>query len=149
MYNASLFGVSSWSSRTVKALPVLLPTSNRFRPLLDLPTCDPPTELIKRAITVRIRFLDFDGGTAKGVRRSLNNHGGASMFLWNAAVKHIYSLPEEQLAAAFNSDLLCKRFINEKLYAAKPLLQLPDEDYETFAIRKRKRDANDANVACE
>jgi hypothetical protein len=126
---------------------VLLPTSNRFRPLLDLPTCDPPTELIKRAITVRIRFLDFDGGTAKGVRRSLNNHGGASMFLWNAAVKHIYSLPEEQRAAAFNSDLLCKRFINEKLYAAKPLLQLPEEDYETFAIRKRKRDAKDANVA--
>ena len=140
-------GVSSWSSRTVKALPVLLPTSNRFRPLLDLPTSDPPSELIKRAISVRIRFQDFEGGTAKGVRRSLNNHGGASMFLWNAAVKHIYSVPEEERSAAFNVDLLCKRFINERLYEAKPLLQSPDECADAFAVRKRKRDAKDARVA--
>ena len=140
-------GVSSWSSRTVKSLPVLLPTSNRFRPLLDLPTSDPPSELIKRAISVRVRFRDFDGGTAKGVRRALNDHGGCSMFLWNAAVKYIYSLPEGERSAAFNVDLLCKRFINEKLYAAKPLLLSPGEDLDAFAVRKRKRDAKDARVA--
>ena len=117
---------------------MLLPTSNRFRPLLDLPTSDPPSEFIKRAISVRIRFLDFDGGTAKGVRRSLNNHGGASMFLWNAAVKHIYSVPEEERSAAFNVDLLCKRFMRKKdendvkfgrgiLCRARPLLSAAKE----------------------
>jgi hypothetical protein len=94
---------------------------------------------------MRIRFL---GAAKRDAARAFNNHGGGCRFLWNAAVKYISTLRPEQKSAAYNADLLCKRFINERLYATKELKPRgADESEEAFESRKRKRDDKLGKVA--
>ena len=123
-------GVSSWSSRTVRPLaPVAHP--NPYRLLFDLPSSEQPTEAIKRAIKMRVRFLDGDGVTAKAVRRSFNDHGGGVRYLWNAMTRWINKQPGNLRPVCFGENVL-KKFVSEGGHAIND------------AERKRKREEIEA-----
>jgi transposase len=102
-------------------------TQNTFRLLADLPQTAQPSELIKRAVRMRCRFLDDGPTQGKMVKKSFNNHGGGVRFIWNAMVKYIRKLPDNLRHKGFTENVL-KKFVSKGEYTG-----LPEE-------RKRKRD---------
>lgn len=139
----------TWASKTSK--PLLggwsFEDTNRFRPLFDLPEASPAPEIIKRAVSMRCRFIDVSGDPGGGARarRAFNNTGGAVRFLWNSALKYIKKLPAPERGRAFNADFLSKMFCSETTSESKG--QGDGETEEAFATRKRKRVEKDRDYA--
>jgi hypothetical protein len=123
--------ISSWASRSVRSLTPV-EHANPYRVLFDLPASDLPKDTIKRAIRMRLRFLDGNGVTAKSVRRAFNDHGGGARYLWNAMTRWINKQPESLRSMCFGENVL-KKFVSEGGHA------ISDED------RKRKREEIEAH----
>jgi hypothetical protein len=104
--------------------------------LVDLPEVPVLETLVTRAIHARVRFLSTASEDAKVVRRAFNNHGGATRYVWNAALKWIRVQPETERARAFNKDLLNKRFNTTTVYKLKPI----DEDDPLVDKKKEARE---------
>jgi transposase len=76
------------------------------RALFDLSPNEDNTEEPTRAITYRLRLT-------KKQRRTLNNHAGASRYVYNKMLEFIRSQPQEEQAAWYNLNRLSAVFLTE------------------------------------
>ena len=127
----------TWCSRVEEKAGVNQPpppsSAKSWRERLGLPEQPRPTEKQKRAVSLRVRFVDQTADaegvmgaappapgnkTRADVRRGFSLAGRGQACVYSEAVKIVYSLPEgEQGKLALNHGLLNKALIVKKSYA--------------------------------